>query len=111
VWLKENKFNEKNFFIVNGDRHWQYHAIHPTGIHEFSTGAFVKQNARIGRKPGEPNSSDPKGLIKQPYLQAKPTGAFLKVSTIDEQGVPEILIEFIEETGEKLYSYTWPSKT
>lgn len=109
-WLKENNFNEKNFFIVNGDRHWQYHSIHPSGIHEFSSGAFVKQNSRVGRRPGEPNSTDPKALVRQPYIQERPTGAFVKLSTVENQSQPEILIEFIEETGEKLYSYTWPDK-
>jgi alkaline phosphatase D len=108
TWLAENKLNSKNFFIVNGDRHWQYHSIHPSGIHEFSTGAFVKQNARVGRKPGEQNSTDPRGLIKQPYIQEKPTGAFLKVSIVEKQGQPEVSIEFIEETGEKLYAFVLP---
>lgn len=107
-WLKKNKFNEKNFFIVCGDRHWQYHSIHPTGIHEFSTGAFVKQNSRRGRKPGEINSTDPRGLIKQPYIQERPTGAFLKVSVSEKNNQPQVLVEFIEETGEELYAFILP---
>ena len=33
-WLIENDFLSKNFYIVCGDRHWQYHATHPKGIEE-----------------------------------------------------------------------------
>lgn len=52
-WLKENV--PDNFFVVCGDRHWQYHSVHPkTGLHEFSVGAASDQHA--GGSPGE----DPK---------------------------------------------------
>ena len=30
---------DQNFYIITGDRHWQYHSIHPTGFEEFSTGS------------------------------------------------------------------------
>jgi len=39
-WFQKNNINKQNFFIITGDRHWQYHAIDPTGINEFSTGAL-----------------------------------------------------------------------
>ena len=36
-WFAENL--PDNFFIVCGDRHWQYHSVHPdTGVQEFSSG-------------------------------------------------------------------------
>lgn len=36
-WLQE--YVGKRVVIINGDRHWQYHSVHPeTGLHEFSTG-------------------------------------------------------------------------
>lgn len=104
-WLKENKFNEKELFFVNGDRHWQYHSVHPFGYNEFGTGAFVKQNARIGRKPGEKNSSDPTGLVKQPFIQEKPTGAFLKIAVEPTPTEAKIRFQFIEETGPVLYQH------
>jgi alkaline phosphatase D len=35
------------FFVLNGDRHWQYHSVHPlTGTHEFSVGAASDAHAR-----------------------------------------------------------------
>src|SRR5207247_2359404 len=40
------------FFWINGDRHWQYHSVHPeTGLHEFCTGAA--SDAHAGGSPGE----------------------------------------------------------
>ena len=68
-----------NLYLVCGDRHWQYHAMHPSGIEEFSTGALVDANSRPGRKAGDPLSTVPDGLIKQFYLQDPPSGGFLHV--------------------------------
>lgn len=40
-----------NFFIACGDRHWQYHSVHPeTGLHEFACGAASDEHA--GGSPG-----------------------------------------------------------
>lgn len=81
AWLKETKIAEQNFYLVCGDRHWQYRAIHPSGIEEFSCGALVDANSRPGRKAGDPKSTDAEGLIKQPYLQDPPSGGFLLIQT------------------------------
>jgi alkaline phosphatase D len=104
-WLKEHDFLDKNFYILCGDRHWQYHSVHPSGFEEFSSGALVDQNARLGRNPGDPQSSDPKGLIKQPYTQQQASGGFLKVdvSPGKEQGTSTIAFIFYDENGEELY--------
>ena len=40
-WLEENDLLGNHFYIVSGDRHWQYHSIHPRGFEEFSTGSAV----------------------------------------------------------------------
>lgn len=79
-WLKSNNISPEQFFVICGDRHWQYHSIHPTGYHELSNGSLTDQNSRKGRKPGDPESSDPNALIQQPFLQETPTGGFIKVS-------------------------------
>jgi alkaline phosphatase D len=42
----------ERFFWINGDRHWQYHSVHPeTGLHEFCPGAASDPHA--GGSPGE----------------------------------------------------------
>lgn len=49
-WLKEHV--PDNFFVVCGDRHWQYHSVHPEfGTQEFSVGAASDSHA--GGTPGE----------------------------------------------------------
>ena len=50
AWFKANV--PENFFVVCGDRHWQYHSVHPqTGLREFSVGAASDEHA--GGSPGE----------------------------------------------------------
>jgi alkaline phosphatase D len=50
AWLKEHA--PDNFFVVCGDRHWQYHSVHPTtGLNEFSVGPASDSHA--SGTPGE----------------------------------------------------------
>jgi alkaline phosphatase/alkaline phosphatase D len=104
-WLSKNGFLQKNFYLVCGDRHWQYHSIHPSGFEEFSCGALVDANARLGLKPGQPRSSDPKALITQPYTAKDPSGGFLAVTV--EPGAqarkPNIRFDFYDENGALQY--------
>jgi len=107
-WLGENDFLNKNLYLVCGDRHWQYHAVHPSGFEEFSTGALVDANSRAGRLAGDPKSSDPDGKIKQLYVQGtkeQASGGFLmiKVERVEEQPVASFL--FYDEKGSLLYEY------
>lgn len=49
-WFQKNL--PERFCWINGDRHWQYHSVHPvTGLHEFGTGAGSDPHA--GGSPGE----------------------------------------------------------
>ena len=60
AWFQENL--PENFFVACGDRHWQYHSIHPgTGLHEFSCGPSVgrtrgRHSRRERRLPPVPQS-------------------------------------------------------
>ena len=96
AWLKESGIDQKHFYILCGDRHWQYHSIDPTGIEEFSCGALIDENARLGRKPGDPQSTDPDGLIKQPYYQTPKSGGFLQVDVTP-----------VETAGDSKLTFTW----
>jgi alkaline phosphatase D len=50
AWFQKNA--PKNAFVICGDRHWQYHSVHPeTGLTEFSVGAASDVHA--GGSPGE----------------------------------------------------------
>ncbi len=106
AWLKENGVAE-NFYLVCGDRHWQYRSIHPSGLEEFSCGALVDANSRPGRKPGDPKSTDPKGLIKQVYSQKKPSGGFLLIESQPTTAAsrPTLSFKFHDEKGVVLHEH------
>ena len=99
-WVVANKLHEQGFYTLCGDRHWQYHARHPLGVEEFSCGALVDSNSRLGRKPGDPQSTDPEGKIKQIYTQKYRSGGFLRV-VITAKGTARF--EFYDENGKELY--------
>ena len=92
-----------NFFIVCGDRHWQYHSIHPSGLEEFSSGALVDANSRVGRMPGDSLSTDPDAIIRQPYVMQEASGGFLQVR-VTPGAEPRIYFEFFDERGVPLYN-------
>lgn len=95
-WLQENSI--ENFKTVCGDRHWQYHSIHPTGVEEFACGALNDENSRMGIAPGDPNGTDPNSMVKQPYSSREPSGGFLEITAGDQ-----LRIEFLDDTGQSLY--------
>ena len=95
-WLGENKID--NFMTVCGDRHWQYHSIHPSGVNEFACGALNDENARFGVPPGDTRGTDPDRLIKQPFISPKPGGGFLVVTAGED-----MRIQFMNDQGEQLY--------
>ena len=106
-WLLENDFLNKGLYFLCGDRHWQYHAVHPSGFEEFSSGALVEANSRAGRVAGDPNSSDPEAKIKQLYIQGKKEQAsagFLRVVVDQEEGKPKASFFFHDEHGTVQYS-------
>ncbi len=106
-FLQENGLNQQNFFFVCGDRHWQYHALDSTGFEEFSCGALVDANSRLGRMPGDPKGTDPKGLIKHLHQQHERSGGFLMITSgpaKDKQGA-RLTFEFHDELGKTLYKH------
>ncbi len=103
AWLRQNRILGNNFYIICGDRHWQYYSIDPTGVEEFSTGAIVNENARLGRAPGDPLGNDPEGLIKQPYTNKQPIGGFLKF-TLQPGDKPKALFRWYDDHGVEQYS-------
>jgi len=105
-WLIENEFDQKGFYIFCGDRHWQYHSISPEGIEEFSSGALVDQNARLGRNPGDPNSTDPDAQISQPFTSPEASGGFLWANVTKEGTKAVLKIKLYDEKGKVLFEAT-----
>jgi alkaline phosphatase D len=100
AWLKENKID--NLKLICGDRHWQYHSIHPSGIEEFACGALNDENSRMGVDPGSKKGSDPDALIKQPYTSATPQGGFLQITAAANQ----LTLEHFDSRGNSLNRVT-----
>lgn len=99
AWLAENGIDNAMSFC--GDRHWQYHSVHPTGFEEFSCGALNDENAIRGERPGGPKTTDPEGRIEQRFLYPEPTGGFLHVRL---EGKPATLrIAFVDDEGKVLH--------
>lgn len=99
TWVAENKI--ENLFTFCGDRHWQYHSIHPSGIEEFACGALNDENSRRGVRPVDKKGTDPSSQLKQPFISPRPTGGFL-ILTVGKK----LTIDFRDDTGQKLYSVT-----
>lgn len=107
AWLKKTGLSEENFYIICGDRHWQYHSISPEGIEEFSCGALTDTNSRLGVDPGHPNSTDPNATINQVYTQNPRSGGFLLVKTSSVEGTSKasLTFDFRDEHGSPLYQH------
>ncbi len=105
TWLSRHGLLNNQFYLVSGDRHWQYHAIHPAGVEEFSCGAICDANAFSGVSPGDPNSTDPTGKITHKYTQQGQSGGFLRISIKPSTKSTPAQAEFAfyEERGALLY--------
>ena len=80
--------------------------IHPSGFEEFSCGALVDANSRLGVNPGDPRGTDPDARIRQPYASRAPSGGFLNV-VIEADGAGKTAtarFNFHDEHGVLLYS-------
>ena len=112
AWLNKTGIARNNFYLVCGDRHWQYHARHPAGIEEFSCGALVDPNSRLGRAPGDPQSTDPDGLSKQLYTQKERSGGFLMIESSPAKANTSSTLSFVfhDEKGEILHKHTKQGK-
>jgi alkaline phosphatase D len=93
AWFAENV--PDNFFVICGDRHWQYHSVHPvTGLHEFSVGPASNEHA--AGSPGE----DPRF-----HRFHRVKGGFLSVSVSRRGTIPHIRFELRDIAGNVVYHF------
>lgn len=87
AWLKDNV--PDNFFVICGDRHWQYHSVHPaTGVQEFSVGPA--SNSHASGTPGE---------NKAYHRFHRVVGGFLCVELRSEGAESEIALQLRDVNG------------
>lgn len=85
-----------NFFIACGDRHWQYHSVHPeTKVQEFSCGPASDEHA--SGSPGED---------RQYHRFHRVKGGFLSVSVSQQEGKARIAFRFHDVQGKQVYQFT-----
>ena len=72
-------------------------------MEEFCCGALNDENSIRGSRPGSGNSTDPEGLIRQPYVYSEPTGGFLYVTVSrNSAGLAQLTIEHRDDHGKIL---------
>ncbi len=92
-WLQTHVPN--NFFVICGDRHWQYHSVHPeTGVQEFSVGPASDEHA--GGTPGEDKSIHRFHRVK---------GGFLSVTLKPNSAKSDIVFRLHDVNGDVVYEY------
>jgi alkaline phosphatase D len=93
-WVRKNV--PDNFFIACGDRHWQYHSVHPeTGVQEFSSGPASDRHAE--GSPGENPKYHRFHLMK---------GGFLSVSVRRTGNRSGIALRHHDVHGKVVYEFT-----
>jgi alkaline phosphatase D len=93
AWLKANV--PDNFFVICGDRHWQYHSVHPqSGLHEFSAGPASDEHA--GGTPGEDTNYHRFHRVK---------GGFLSVTVTPGGKKPAITFRHHDVNGKVMYQF------
>jgi alkaline phosphatase D len=107
AWLKEAGIPPGQFYIICGDRHWKYHSQHATGYEELTCGALNRENSRLGRAPGDPQSTDPQARVNQFYTDNPASGGFLRVSVQPAAAVKGAQIEFThyDDRGATVYRH------
>jgi alkaline phosphatase D len=92
-WTKAQNLN--NFYVINGDRHWQYMSVDPaTGLREFSAGP--PSDIHAGGNPPQDKSI-------QPFLRVN--GGFLTVSVTQENERPKIAFRHHDVDGNVVHEF------
>ena len=92
-WLYEHV--RERFFVICGDRHWQYHSVHPqTEVHEFGVGPASDEHA--GGTPGENRSY---------HRFHRVAGGFLYVQVRRQDFQPTIQFQLRAVNGQVVYEW------
>ena len=85
-----------NFFVVCGDRHWQYHSVHPkTGLTEFACGPAC--DAHAGGSPGEDKAWHRFHRVK---------GGFLTVSVAGDAAQSTLTFQHRDVLGNEVHTFS-----
>lgn len=98
-WLREYLSDQKNMFVVNGDRHWQYVSVdRRTGLTEFGSGPVSDYHAQ----GWDPDDRRP----EHRFLRVK--GGFLDI-TVENGVVPRIRFTHRDVDGQSVNEESFAS--
>ncbi|HVT73688.1 MAG TPA: alkaline phosphatase D family protein [Lacunisphaera sp.] len=106
-WVRDQGI--KNFFVIAGDRHWQYASTDPrSGIHEFACGPTA--DAMVLKGPGyDPNYHsfyrDGAGFVSVAFRKGSKKTLVRPQRIVAEDGVPLLIIRIHDVAGNVLYEY------
>jgi len=93
AWFKANV--PDNCFVLCGDRHWQYHSVHPqTGLNEFSVGAA-----------SDPHAGGTPGYTPEYHRFHRVKGGFLSVTVRHDDRRSAILFQHRDVFGNAVYEW------
>ncbi|XOV95282.1 MAG: alkaline phosphatase D family protein [Bacteroidota bacterium] len=94
-WIRSLISSIDNLYVVNGDRHWQYHSIDSvTQVNEFGSGPVSDAHAQGW------NQND-----KRPQHQfLRVAGGFLSVQVFRKENTPQIVFTHYDVEGKEVYS-------
>lgn len=85
AWVRQHVAG--NFFVACGDRHWQYHSVHPeTGMIEFASGPVSDEHA--GGSPGEDKRYHRFHRVKGGFLSVTVKDRIITFRLHDVEGKP-----------------------
>ncbi|WP_194777529.1 alkaline phosphatase D family protein [Pararhodonellum marinum] len=93
-WLRDFLSAQKNTFVVNGDRHWQYVSVDKkTGLMEFGSGPVSDAHAQGWDQEDERE--------EHRFLRVK--GGFLGIKVERKSGIPEITFTHFDTLGNEVH--------
>jgi alkaline phosphatase D len=93
-WLRAFLGHQKNAYVINGDRHWQYESVDSkTGLREFSQGPTSDSHAQ-GWKQED---------LRPEHKFLRVNGGFVGVNVYRIKNKPEIKFTFYNVDGDLMY--------
>ncbi|WP_338357784.1 alkaline phosphatase D family protein [Yeosuana marina] len=100
-WMRGMLSQIDNVYIINGDRHWQYHSIDSaTQLNEFGSGPVSDSHSQGWDQED----------VRPQHRFLRVNGGFLGVKINRESGQPEIEFTHYDVDGNKVYSARFHAK-
>ncbi len=99
-WMREMLSQIDNVYIINGDRHWQYHSVDSaTQVNEFGSGPVSDSHSQGWDQDD----------VRPQHRFLRVNGGFLGVKITRESGQPEIEFTHYDVDGNEVYSAEFQS--